>query len=100
LALEGKPIAEVTLLMLQAVVIAGPCILAPLAAFGRRGLPAPGRWSWLGYFAALGLGFITIEAALLQRFLLFLGEPIYTYGPGRTASVRRRRFLRGGQVRG
>ena len=81
LALEDKPIAEVTLLilLLQAVVLAGLCILAPLAAFSRRGLIASGRWGWLGYFAALGLGFIMIEIALLQRFLLFLGEPIYTY---------------------
>jgi hypothetical protein len=30
-------------------------------------------------FAALGLGFIMVEIALLQRFLLFLGQPIYTY---------------------
>jgi len=45
----------------------------------RRGLQIEGRWSWLGYFAALGLGFIMVEIALLQRFLLFLGEPIYTY---------------------
>ncbi|HXJ92847.1 MAG TPA: hypothetical protein VMT20_08190 [Terriglobia bacterium] len=81
LALEDEPIAEVTLLilLLQAVVIAGLCILAPLAAFSRRVLAAPGRWAWLGYLAALGLGFIMIEIALLQRFLLFLGEPIYTY---------------------
>jgi len=30
------------------------------------------------YFAALGLGFIMIEIALLQRFTLFLGQPAYT----------------------
>lgn len=81
LALEDRPIAEVTLLILlvQAVVVAGLCILLPLAVLDRRGLQTGGRWSWLAYFAALGLGFIMVEIALLQRFLLFLGQPIYTY---------------------
>jgi spermidine synthase len=81
LALEDRPIAEVTLLILlgQSAIVAGLCILLPLALLERRGLPIEGRWSWLVYFAALGLGFIMVEIALLQRFLLFLGQPIYTY---------------------
>lgn len=81
LALEDKPIAEVTLLILlvQSAVIAALFILGPLVVFHRRGLEASGRWSWLAYFAALGLGFIMVEIALLERFLLFLGQPIYTY---------------------
>ncbi len=81
LALEDRPIAEVTLLILlvQSVIVAGLCILLPLALLNRGGLQIEGRWGWLGYFAALGLGFIMVEIALLQRFLLFLGQPIYTY---------------------
>jgi predicted membrane-bound spermidine synthase len=81
LALEDRPIAEVTLLILlvQSAVVAGLCILLPLALLDRRSLRAEKPWGWLGYFAALGLGFIMVEIALLQRFLLFLGQPIYTY---------------------
>jgi len=81
MALEDRPIAEVTLLILlvQSTVMAGLCILLPLALLNRRGLQVERRGSWLGYFAALGLGFIMVEIALLQRFLLFLGQPIYTY---------------------
>jgi len=81
LALEDRPIAEVTLLilLLQSAVVAGLCILVPLALLNRQGLKVERRWNWLGYFAALGLGFIMVEIALLQRFLLFLGQPIYTY---------------------
>jgi spermidine synthase len=81
LALEDRPIAEVTLLVLlaQSIVVAGLCILLPLALLDRRGLERGGQWSWLAYFASLGLGFIMVEIALLQRFLLFLGQPIYTY---------------------
>lgn len=81
MALEDRPIAEVTLviLLVQSAIVAGLCIVLPLALLDRRGLQIEGRWGWLGYFAALGLGFIMVEIALLQRFLLFLGQPIYTY---------------------
>jgi len=65
------------LLLLQATAIAALLILLPLARFARRGLLTVGCWSYLVYFAGLGLGFIMIEIALLQRFTLFLGEPIY-----------------------
>jgi hypothetical protein len=75
-----SPGAEGVLLMLlvQSVAVAGVFILLPLARFSRQGLRAPGRWAYLVYFAGLGLGFIMIEVALLQRFTLFLGQPIYT----------------------
>jgi predicted membrane-bound spermidine synthase len=81
LALEDRPIAEVTLLILlvQSALVAGLCILLPLAWLDRGSLPRAGRGGWLAYFVALGFGFIMVEIALLQRYLLFLGEPIYTY---------------------
>ncbi|MBL9038413.1 MAG: hypothetical protein JNG84_07865, partial [Archangium sp.] len=31
----------------------------------------------LGYFACLGLGYILVELGLMQRFILFLGHPVY-----------------------
>ena len=81
LALEDRPVAEITLVVLlaQAIVIAGVLILLPLFRFSREGLEAPDRWRFLVYFAGLGLGFIMIEIALLQRFTLFLGQPVYTF---------------------
>jgi predicted membrane-bound spermidine synthase len=81
LALEDRPVAEVTLLVIlaQSALVAGLSILLPLVLLVRRGLQIEGCWGWLAYFAALGLGFIMVEIALLQRFLLFLGQPIYTY---------------------
>ena len=33
----------------------------------------------LVYFMAIGIGFITLEIALLQRFVLFLGHPSYSF---------------------
>jgi hypothetical protein len=81
LALEDRPAAEVTLIVLlaQSILIAAVCMLLPLMRLARAGLRAPNRWRFLLYFAALGLGFIMIEMALLQRFTLFLGQPVYTF---------------------
>lgn len=81
MALEDRPVAEVTLLVLfaQSVVVAAALILLPLLRSSRGGLRAPGRGRILVYFAALGLGFIFVEVVLLQRFTLFLGQPVYTY---------------------
>jgi hypothetical protein len=81
LALEDRPVVEVTLLVLlvQAVLIATALIVLPLARFARAGLHAPNRGRFLLYFASLGLGFIMIEMVLLQRFTLFLGQPVYTF---------------------
>jgi len=76
-----QPVAETMLvtMLIQSIVIAGVLILLPLAFLARQGLRAGGRWACLAYFAALGLGFIMIEIVLLQRFVLFLGQPIYTF---------------------
>jgi hypothetical protein len=53
-------------------------VLGPLA-LSRRNLPREAGWmGWLAYFAALGAGFMLIEVALLQRFVLLLGHPSYS----------------------
>jgi hypothetical protein len=65
--------------------------------------------SSLVYFAAIGLGFLTLEIALIQRFVLFLGFPTYALsivlfsllvftGLGALLSSRWRRPRRGLQV--
>jgi hypothetical protein len=82
LFLSGKgPLALVILARLLFLIpvlvllfMLGPLVLLrgnELAALGPRGL------RWIGYFACLGLGFIVIEIVLIQRFILFLGHPIY-----------------------
>ena len=52
-------------------------VVGPLAAGRRRRGPAAG-WPWLVYFGALGAGFMLIEVAVLQRFVLLLGHPVYS----------------------
>ena len=52
-------------------------IIGPLAMTSRAAL-APGWFRPLMYFACLGAGFMLIEVALLQRFVLLLGHPVYS----------------------
>jgi hypothetical protein len=51
-------------------------IVAPLSIIGER--PRRGWGGWLAYFAALGAGFMLLEVAVLQRFVLLLGHPVYS----------------------
>jgi hypothetical protein len=50
-------------------------IVGPLIVSAR---PAAGWGRWLMYFGALGAGFMLLEVALLQRFVLLLGHPVYS----------------------
>src|SRR3989449_1778652 len=53
-------------------------VIGPLAIAG-LGTPHPRGWfAWLVYFGALGAGFMLIEVAILQRFVLLLGHPVYS----------------------
>jgi hypothetical protein len=54
-------------------------ILGPLVLVRRRAFKAssPNRMSALLYFACLGAGFIIVEIAMIQKFILFLGHPVY-----------------------
>jgi len=54
-------------------------IVLPLAVFRRDALRgwSSGKARVLIYFVCLGLGFILVELGLMQRFILFLGHPIY-----------------------
>jgi len=66
--------------LVQTVFVSAILILLPLWA-GRAGAdtaaPNWGRWQLVLYFFALGLGFMFIEMAFIQRFVLFLGNPLY-----------------------
>ena len=65
----------VSLTLLGAVVIVGP-----LVVFRRRGVLAAGGagLGLLGYFLAVGVGFMLFEISLIQRFVVYLGYPTYS----------------------
>ena len=78
---DAMPVAEVMLIVLlvQTSLLAFAFIMFPLARRLRHGLEISRPWRLLVYFGGLGLGFIMIEIVCIQRFILFLGEPVYTF---------------------
>jgi len=75
--LFGNGLSALMTLMAISGVLVLLFILGPLALTGRGLLGS--RWlGWLAYFGLLGAGFMLIEVALLQRFVLLLGHPVYS----------------------
>ena len=62
---------------LSMLVFAPIMILLPLVKLGIEGERSPGAWRYFLYFAALGLGFMLVEVALMQKLVIFLGHPTY-----------------------
>jgi spermidine synthase len=71
----GYPILVLTLV--QAIILSVVLILLPLLV--RRGIVREGRWRFfaLAYFGAIGLGFMALEIALIQKLVLYLHHPVY-----------------------
>ncbi|HIE69941.1 MAG TPA: hypothetical protein EYP98_07070, partial [Planctomycetes bacterium] len=63
--------------MLQILLLAAAMIFLPLRKLAGEGLRTPGSIRIFGYFAALGLGFMLFEIALMQKLVIFLGHPTY-----------------------
>ncbi len=63
--------------LIQAAVLSVILILLPLWIRRRSLSPGLPFWRVAGYFLALGLGFLFIEIAFIQKFMLFLGHPLY-----------------------
>lgn len=82
ISLVQKPAAESTLIIIfiQSVIIAGVLIFLPVCLkFKKRAEYRDfKKGKYLLYFSFLGLGYIMIEICLIQKFNLFLGQPVYT----------------------
>jgi spermidine synthase len=66
--------------LVQASVLALVLILTPLLWLGRHrpaAAAAFARWRIALYFLAIGFAFLFVEIASIQRFVLFLGHPVY-----------------------
>jgi hypothetical protein len=75
----GYPLVMVTLL--QAMAASMALILVPLWVLRQRARAAVPRLAWLraaGYFAAIGVAFMFVEIAFIQKFTLFLSHPLYS----------------------
>ena len=73
------PVGHMVLLasLLQILLLAFVLIFSPIRHLRRTGVATPGKWRFLTYFTALGLGFMLIEIALMQKLVIFLGHPTY-----------------------
>ena len=77
---KWQPLIEggylVPLALVQALVLSVVLIMLPIRA--RVGRWVEGRWRSLSYFFCLGLGYMFVEMATVQRFILLLGHPSYS----------------------
>ena len=77
----GYPVLVATLL--QATAAALLLIVVPLRVLRRRppvttnGSQRPHAWRVGFYFLAVGVGFMFVEIAFIQKFILFLSHPLY-----------------------
>jgi spermidine synthase len=65
--------------LVQAALLSALLVLLPLR-LGLKATPSAGRWRIAVYFTAIGLAFLFIEIASIQRFTLFLAHPLYAIG--------------------
>ncbi len=72
----GIPRFVVRLLLVPVGAVVAFALVLLLGA-RRLGFRAPRRRS-VAYFGALGMGFIIVEVALMQRLILLLGHPLYS----------------------
>ncbi|PYR66879.1 MAG: hypothetical protein DMF88_14785 [Acidobacteria bacterium] len=74
--LFGNGLSALMTLMAISALLVIVFVIGPLLIGGDR--PRAGWGAWLAYFGALGAGFMLLEVALLQRFVLLLGHPVYS----------------------
>jgi len=75
----GFPVGLVVLLLtlVQILILAALLIIGPLLSRVEQLRRVRHKGRLLVYFGALGLGFITVEIALLQKYAVFVGGPVY-----------------------
>jgi hypothetical protein len=80
---RSRAFAEIGYLMLiaalvQAAAMAAAMIILPLAPGVRAIRGEPRKAATFGYFLMIGIGFMLLEMAFLQKLILYLGHPIYS----------------------
>jgi hypothetical protein len=73
--IEGGYLAPVV--FAEALMLSLLFILLPVR-LSKKMRKAHVKWSVLGYFLSLGFAYMFIEMVLIQKFILFLGHPVYS----------------------
>jgi hypothetical protein len=71
-----KAVATLGVLLIATTFMTALCILMPLWLTRRR-VPLAGTTPLLGFFVAIGLGFMLVETSQMQRLIIALGHPTY-----------------------
>lgn len=71
-------IVALIILLIQTLLVSGVLIVMPLLQFHREGLRVPHKMKLIVYFSGLGLGFMLVELALMQKLSLMMGHPTYS----------------------
>jgi hypothetical protein len=80
LALVDRGYPMLLAALLQALLLGGVLILLPLRVLRRRqggGTWRARPWTVFAYFGAVGLAFMALEMAFIQKLVLFLGHPVH-----------------------
>jgi len=75
---DGRGEAALLTMLLVSSVLSALFVLSPFALVRERWVLLPAKAPAALYFAALGLGFMFFEIALIQKLTLLLGYPTYT----------------------
>lgn len=76
----GSGYLVLVVLLILVVIFSTGLIALPLFWLDTEAAAPPwARLRYLLYFALLGLGFLFVEIPLLQRFILYLGQPAYAF---------------------
>ena len=77
---DNLGVAVLLVLLLLSSTLILLLVVVPLAVFERKALREDRTMKMrvLGYFLSLGMGFILVEIGFMQKFVLFLGHPIYS----------------------
>jgi len=73
------PFAILLVLLIEASILTFVCLVLPQGLFlrgSRRRLLK--NWKFVAYFCCLGVGYIVFEVAMLPKFTLYLGSPLYS----------------------
>ncbi len=79
----GSGYLVLLLLLVLVLLLSGGLILLPLVLGHKPSAPDPQpptfNLRYLLYFSLLGIGFLFVEIPLLQRFIVYLGQPAYAF---------------------
>lgn len=69
-------------LAIQTLIATLLLVLLPLVRLGFASSAHNSRLRVIGYFTALGLAYLLVEISTIQRFVLYLGHPVYSLSVG------------------